>query len=111
MNQLPDKLYYSIGEVAAHFGLNTSNLRYWEREFKQLKPKKNSSGKRKYSKEDVAVISAINHLVKDRGFTIDGAKKHLKEEGKAAVQKVEALKKLGYIKSELQKILRTMQAD
>ena len=111
MNDLPDKLYYSIGEVAAHFGLNTSNLRYWEREFKQLKPKKNSSGKRKYSKEDIAVISTITHLVKNRGFTIDGAKKHLKEEGKSAVQKVEALEKLSYIKSELQKILRTMQAD
>ncbi|MGB1145898.1 MAG: MerR family transcriptional regulator, partial [Schleiferiaceae bacterium] len=40
MNQLPDKLYYTIGEVAKHFGLNTSNLRYWEREFKQLHPKK-----------------------------------------------------------------------
>jgi DNA-binding transcriptional MerR regulator len=111
MNQLPDKLYYTIGEVAKHFGLNTSNLRYWEREFKQLHPKKNASGKRKYSKDDIAVIGAINHLVKDRGFTIEGAKKHLKDEGKSAVAKVEALEKLGYVKSELQKILRTMQAD
>ena len=50
-------------------------------------------------------------LSKERGFTIEGAKKHLKDEGKSAVAKVEALEKLGYVKSELQKILRTMQAD
>lgn len=111
MNQLPDKLYYTIGEVADHFGLNTSNLRYWEREFKQLHPKKSSSGKRKYSQDDVAVIGTIHHLVKERGFTIEGAKKHLKDEGKSAVAKVEALEKLSFVKSELQKILRTMQAD
>jgi len=49
--------------------------------------------------------------VRERGFTIEGAKKHLKDEGKSAVAKVEALEKLGYVKSELQKILRTMQAD
>ena len=76
--------------MAKHFGLNTSNLRYWEREFKQLHPKKNSSGKRKYSKDDVAVIGTINHLVKERGFAIEGAEA-LKDEGKSAVAKVEAL--------------------
>ena len=110
MNTLPDKLYYSIGEVAEHFGLNSSNLRYWEREFRELDPKKTAAGKRKYSKDDIQVISTISHLVKERGYTIEGAKKHLKSQGKAPVKKVEALQKLGYVKSELQKILRTMQA-
>jgi DNA-binding transcriptional MerR regulator len=111
MNTLPEKRYYDIGEVAEHFGLNTSNLRYWEKEFKQLSPKKNNSGKRKYTQEDVRLIATINHLVKERGFTIDGAKKHLKDEGKSAVSRVEAVQKLGYVKEELQKILRTMKAD
>lgn len=111
MNTLPDKRYYDIGEVADYFGLNTSNLRYWEKEFKALSPKKSNSGKRKYSQEDVKLIATINHLVKEQGFTIEGAKKHLKEQGTTAVSRVEAVQKLGYVKEELQKILRTMKAD
>ena len=105
-----EKMYYTIGEVAELFGMNTSNLRYWEKEFPALRPKKGSSGKRKYSQDDIRVIATINHLVRERGFTIDGAKKHLSGNTTAQVNPVEALQKLAYVKEELQKILRTMRA-
>jgi len=104
------KLYYSIGEVAEMFGMKTSNLRYWEKEFAALKPKKGNSGKRKYSHDDIRVIATINHLVRERGFTIDGAKKHLSGNKTAQVNQVEVIQKLAHVKEELQKILRTMRA-
>jgi len=106
-----DKLYYDIGEVAAMFDLNTSNLRYWEKEFKQLAPKKTGKGKRKFSQDDVRLIATINHLVNERGFTLNGARKHLSSNKKESVDKVEVLEKLAYVKGELQKILRTMKAE
>ena len=106
-----DKLYYDIGEVAAMFDLNTSNLRYWEKEFKQLSPKKTGKGKRKFSQDDVRLIATINHLVNERGYTLEGARKHLSGNKKESVDKVEVLEKLAYVKGELQKILRTMKAE
>lgn len=111
--QIPtlDKLYYTIGEVAEMFDINTSNLRYWEQEFKQLTPKRVKGGKRKYSHEDIKVIASIHHLVKERGFTLEGAKQHLGAHKAEAVNNVEVLQKLGYVKGELQKILRTMRAE
>jgi len=106
-----DKLYYNIGEVAAMFDLNTSNLRYWEKEFKQLSPKKTGKGKRKFSQDDIRLIATINHLVNERGYTLEGARKQLINNKKASIEKVEILEKLSYVKGELQKILRTMKAD
>ncbi|MEY2963235.1 MAG: hypothetical protein RL754_496 [Bacteroidota bacterium] len=111
--QLPqlDKMYYTIGEVAKMFDINTSNLRYWEKEFRQLAPKKTDAGKRKYSQDNIRLIATIHHLVKDRGYTIEGAKKHLDGHKKEAVNHVEVIQKLAYVKDELQKILRTMRVD
>ena len=74
-----EKLYYSIGEVAQKFDVNVSLLRYWEKEFDILKPKKNKKGNRLFTKVDVENIEVIYHLVKERGFTIEGAKKKLTE--------------------------------
>ena len=81
---LPDKRYYGIGEVAKAFDVNTSLIRFWEKEFDILKPKKNAKGNRKFTPEDIKNLKFIFHLVKERGFTLDGAKKRLKEnkEGK-----------------------------
>lgn len=73
------KLYYSIGEIADIFGVNTSLIRYWEKEFKNLKPNKNRSGIRKYTAKDIAEFNRIYELVKERGFTIEGARKALLE--------------------------------
>ena len=71
----PEKLYYPIGEVAQMFSVNTSLIRFWEKEFEVLKPKKNKKGNRLFTPADVENIRLIFSLVKERGFTLDGAKK------------------------------------
>ncbi|NLN25441.1 MAG: MerR family transcriptional regulator [Bacteroidetes bacterium] len=103
-SKLPDKLYYSIGEVASAFEVNTSLIRFWEKEFDILKPKKNAKGDRKFSKEDVANLELIYHLVKVQGFTLDGAKIRLKENKQKVLSRLELIKKLEWVKVELQKI-------
>ena len=77
------KLYYSIGEVADMFGVNPSLLRFWEKEFPQISPKTAGRGIRQYRKEDVETIGLIYHLVKEKGFTLNGAKQYLKTNGKS----------------------------
>ena len=74
---LPQKRYYTIGEVADAFGVNSSLIRFWEKEFNKLNPKKNSKGDRRYTPADVAYIELIFNLVKERGFTLEGAKQEL----------------------------------
>ena len=69
------KLYYPIGEVAKMFSVNTSLIRFWEKEFDIIKPKKNSRGNRIFTKNDVDNIMLIHHLLKEKKFTIAGAKK------------------------------------
>lgn len=71
------KLYYSMGEVSSMFGVNQSLLRYWDKEFPSLKPKKNRKGDRRFTKEDINELQRIYNLVKERGFTIEGARKEL----------------------------------
>ena len=101
---LPEgKLYYSIGEVAKAFDVNTSLIRFWDKEFDVLKPKKNAKGNRKFTPEDIKNLSLIYHLVKERGFTLDGAKTHLKENQKKTLDKFEIISKLESIKNELKK--------
>jgi len=101
---LPDKLYYSIGEVAKAFGVNASLIRFWEKEFDEIKPKKNAKGNRKFTPEDIKHLELIYHLVKERGFTLEGAKVHLKEERKKTLSNFEIIRKLQQIRAELVKI-------
>lgn len=102
---LPEgKLYYSIGEIAKAFGVNASLIRFWEKEFDSIKPKKNAKGDRKFTPEDVKNLQLIFHLVKERGFTLDGAKIHLKENQKKTLDKFEIIRKLETIKSQLTNI-------
>lgn len=98
---LPDKLYYGIGEVANAFGVKTSLIRFWEKEFEAIKPKKNAKGNRKFTREDIKNLQLIFHLVKERGFTLEGAKTHLKEEGHKTLNNFEIIRKLETIKSSL----------
>ncbi len=100
--QLPEKLYYTIGEVAKAFDVNTSLLRFWEKEFSVIKPKKNAKGNRYFSKEDVRNIELIYHLVKEKGYTLEGAKVHLKSEKKQVLENFEIIRKLEKIKADLQ---------
>lgn len=99
---LPEKLYYSIGEVADAFGVNTSLVRFWEKEFDVLKPKKNAKGNRKFTPEDIKNLELIYHLVKERGFTLEGAKIHLKENKQQTLNKFDLIRKLETIKAQLQ---------
>ncbi len=101
---LPEKLYYSIGEVAEAFGVNASLIRFWEKEFDVIKPKKNAKGNRKFTKEDIRNLELIYHLVKERGFTLEGAKIHLKEERQKTLSNFEIIRKLENIKSTLIKL-------
>ena len=94
------KQYYSIGDVATMFKENTSLIRYWENEFSILKPKKNKKGDRFFRPEDVKNLKMIYHLLRERKYTIDGAKEFLKH-NKAAGEKHEMLESLQRIKSFL----------
>ncbi len=99
---LPEgKLYYSIGEISKAFGVNASLIRFWEKEFDILKPKKNAKGNRKFTPDDVKNLQLIYHLVKERGFTLEGAKTHLKEGQKKTLDKFDIIQKLEAIKTEL----------
>ena len=79
---LPEKRYYKIGEVAKAFGVNTSLIRFWEKEFEIIRPKKNKKGNRLFTPEDIKNFKLIYNLVKERGFTLDGAKQKLKKNQK-----------------------------
>mgnify|MGYP000038277690 CR=1 FL=1 len=95
------KLYYSIGEVAKMFGVNNSLIRFWEKEFDILKPKKNAKGNRLFTQKDVDNLKVIYHLVKERGFTLDGAKKKLRENKGDTIQNEEIVERLKDIRSFL----------
>lgn len=101
INLSADKRYYSIGEVAKAFEVNASLIRFWDNEFDILKPKKNAKGNRMFTPEDVKNLQLIYHLVKERGFTLEGARTHLKEGQKKTLDKFEIISKLEGIKSEL----------
>lgn len=101
---LPEKLYYSMGEIAKAFNVNQSLIRFWDKEFDILKPKKNAKGNRMFTPEDVKNLQLIYHLVKERGFTLEGAKTHLKEGQKKTLDKFEIIKKLENIKIQLTNI-------
>jgi DNA-binding transcriptional MerR regulator len=72
------KLYWSIGEVADELGVNTSLIRYWEKEFNTIKPKRTGKGDRSYTQKDIDQLRRIQHLVKEQGFTLQGAKEQLR---------------------------------
>lgn len=96
-----EKLYFSIGEVAEKFNLAPSALRFWEKEFDTIKPFKNKKGNRFYTQEDIDQISLINHLVKERGLTLKGAKAKIKENKDEVEHNHEIVQKLQEIKNYL----------
>ncbi|MRI64068.1 MerR family transcriptional regulator [Ornithobacterium rhinotracheale] len=98
--ELPDKLYYKISEVAEAFNVNASLLRFWEKEFDILKPKKNRKGNRYFTPEDIENLKIIYHLVKEKGYTLEGAKIALQEKDKI-VAETSIIFRLEKIKAEL----------
>ena len=103
-----EKLYYSIGEVAKIFDVNTSLIRFWEKEFDIIKPKKNKKGNRFFTKQDIDHFHLIYHLVKERGMTLTGAKKKLKENKDDTLNNFEVIKSLSEIKNLLNEIKDTL---
>lgn len=79
MHEIPNKLYFRIGEVSDIVGVKPYVLRYWESEFQDIKPSKSRSGQRLYKRRDVEMLIGIKKLLYDERFTIDGARRHLKE--------------------------------
>lgn len=98
---LPEKRYYKIGEVAKAFGVNNSLIRFWEKEFDILKPKKNAKGNRLFTQEDLKNLKMIYHLVKEKGFTLDGARKKMKQNPEGEINRQEIISHLENIKQEL----------
>jgi DNA-binding transcriptional MerR regulator len=103
-NQVLEKTYFSIGDVALMFNVNTSLIRFWEKEFEIIKPHKNKKGTRYFTKQDIDNFHLIFHLVKERGFTLQGAKDKLNENKTETVDHHEIVKSLEKIKSFLTEI-------
>lgn len=100
-NQGVQKTYYSIGEVAKMFQVSTSLIRFWEGEFAILKPRKNSKGNRLFTRKDVDNLHLIYHLVKERGYTLEGAKRKLRENKDETNNDLEMLKTLKRLRTFL----------
>jgi DNA-binding transcriptional MerR regulator len=96
-----EKVFYSISEVAEMFGVNQSNIRFWENEFDILKPHKNAKGNRMFTPEDIENLKIIYHLLREKGMTIKGAKKKLKENKEDTVQNIEIINRLQKIRQTL----------
>ncbi|MGC9150551.1 MAG: MerR family transcriptional regulator [Microbacter sp.] len=96
-----EKLFYSIKEVAAELNVNPSLLRFWEKEFPQLKPRKNAKGTRFYTTDDIKLLKEIHYLVKDQHLTLEGARQRLKISKDEIARKQEIVERLRHIRQEL----------
>jgi DNA-binding transcriptional MerR regulator len=103
LSKLPSdqKMYYTIGEVADIFSVNHSLIRFWEKEFPILKPKKNKKGNRLFTPTDLENLRIIFHLVKERGFTLEGARKKMRENKGDVAKNVDVVNKLIAIRARL----------
>ena len=109
---LPDKLYYSIGEVATAFDVNASLIRFWEKEFEIIQPKKNAKGNRLFTKDDIQCFKNIYYLVKIKGYTLDGAKQAIGKKGVVKTKdEIDVVKRLENIKDELIKLKMSFESE
>ncbi len=99
-----EKMYYSISEVSNLTGLSQSNLRFWEKEFKNLNPKRNDKGTRFYTKEDIETIKQIAFLVNEQKLTLDGAKRRLGQKKDTVAKQQQLVERLKRIRQELKGI-------
>jgi Predicted transcriptional regulators len=104
------KKYYTIGEVSEQLGIPESTLRYWEKEFNEISPKKSKSGKRQYTTADIDQIKLINHLVKEKSLTIKGAKDRIKENPKVTMDVHEIVNHLKKVREELWAIYKELDS-
>jgi len=106
--KIPDKLYFKIGEVSKISGLPSHVLRFWESEFKKIKPRRTTSGQRSYTQKDVAVILKIKHLLHEKKFTIEGARKYLSSRARSESGDKDFMEDL---KKELTSIRRLLDSN
>jgi len=104
------KKYYSIKEVSDMLSIPESTLRYWEKEFKQINPKKSSSGVRQYTASDIEQIKKVNHLVKEKSLTIKGAKNQLDHNLPVQAENQDIVERLKNVREELKSILEELDA-
>ena len=105
---LPKKRYYSTGELAKAFNVNASLIRFWDKEFGALNPKKNAKGNRRFTPEYVTNLKLIYNLVKERGYTLEGAKTYLKNQNQKSLTNFDVITKLEMVKNELVKIKKQL---
>lgn len=103
-----EKLYYSISEVATMFNVNQSNLRFWEKEFKQLKPRRNDKGTRFYTNDDIATIKKIIFLVEEQKLTLEGAKRRMSQKMDVVSKQQVLVERLKTIREELKGIVNAL---
>lgn len=99
-----NKLYYTMGEVSAMFGVNPSQIRFYEKEFDVLRPKKNKKGNRLFTQEDISNLKIIFNLVKEKGYTLQGARDYLKSNKSEAKENQRVIDSLERLKSFLQEV-------
>ena len=100
----PEKRYYSIGEVSELLSVNASLIRFWEKEFPSLKPRKSAKGNRKFTSADIQELRTIHYLVKERGFTLEGARKKMRTDKSDTERKAQIAERLLRLKSSLEKL-------
>ena len=106
-----EKLYYSISEVAEIFDVAPTLIRFWEKEFEQIKPRRNSKGNRQFTNNDIETFRVIYHLVKVRKLTLEGAKQELKGNMTQIAKEIRVINKLTKIKQELSDIKRELNEN
>jgi len=99
-----EKKYFTIGEVAEELNVATSLIRFWEGEFDIIRPKKNRKGNRQFTKEDIKNVKLIYYLVKEKGYTLQGAREFIKNDVEAASNKIELIESLKNVKSFLEQL-------
>ena len=102
--QETEKLYYSIGEVSELLGTSQSQIRFWEKEFDMLKPKKSRQGNRQFTEEDIRLLRIIKHLVKEQGYTLQGANEKIRSDMRNARKRIDVIDTLKELKSFLVEI-------
>ncbi|MBN3035631.1 MAG: MerR family transcriptional regulator [Bacteroidales bacterium] len=110
IRHMVDKLYYSIGEVSRMFNVNPSLIRYWEKEFDVINPRKNKKGNRLFTSEDIDHFRLIYHLVKERGFTLKGAREQIRLRKNETLKQIEILRTLQRLREFLLKMKEGLKA-
>jgi DNA-binding transcriptional MerR regulator len=105
-----EKQYFTIGEVAAQFNVAESLIRFWETEFEDLRPRRSKKGNRLYTPQDVEVFRTIYHLVKERGYTIPGAREMLKQKGGQLKDKVDVIQSIEKVRAFLVSLKKELDA-